>query len=161
VQFLGIFALGGAKLSIVLMFQRIDTVRVTTMKWLTPIMGGYMLLASLLVGFQCQLPRPWVLSPKHCSTHGNVYYPITAANILTDTLLSFWIVPLLWKLQMGRSTKTMVTWLFVSRVLVCIADMGRMIVIHHALQSEDQTRKAASIPSAVNEGILSTWLTAP
>jgi hypothetical protein len=128
------------------MFQRIDPVQLgfRAVKWLLPMVGGYTIVTLFLIGFQCQLPRPWILSPKKCSTHGHVYYPITLFNILTDVILSLWILPVLWRLQMNRHTKKIVTWLFVSRLLICIVDMGRMVVIHKALQSEDQTRKISS-----------------
>jgi len=129
------------------MFKRIDPVHIgpRTIKWLVPVLIVYCLVAFFLIGFQCQLPRPWVLSPAHCSTHGAVYYPLTISNILTDALLAFWIIPVLWGLQMSQHTKRVVMWLFGSRFALCIADVGRMFVIHKALQSEDQTRK--TVPS--------------
>jgi len=101
----------------------------------------YTLLSLFLIAFQCQLPQPWILSPKNCSTHGNVYYPITIFNILSDTVLAFWIFPLIQGVQMKAHTKSIVFWLFGSRLLVCVVDIGRMVVIHKALQLEDQTRK--------------------
>jgi len=142
-QLLGIVALAGAKLSIVLMFQRIDPIKLgrTTMKWLTPMVGIYMLVGLFLVAFQCKLPRPWVLSLDRCPMREGIYLTITMFNILTDTVLSLWILPELRKLQLRRHTKNLVMWLFVSRFIVCIADMGRIAVIHRALPSEDHTRK--------------------
>jgi hypothetical protein len=126
------------------MFQRIDPLQLgpSPTKRLMPMVAAYVLLAFFLIGFQCQLPHPWVLSPNQCSTHGFVYYPITIFNILTDALLALWILPVLRELQMRRHTKDIIKWLFVSRFLVCIVDAVRMVVIHKALQTEYQTRKA-------------------
>ncbi|KAF2185563.1 hypothetical protein K469DRAFT_632088, partial [Zopfia rhizophila CBS 207.26] len=140
-QFLGIVALTSAKLSIVLMFRRIVPSQQApfTLKILIPIMSSYAILALFLIGFQCQLPSPWSFDPKTCSTHGRVYYPTTIFNILTDILLAGWILPSIWALQMRQGTKFLVMALFASRVVVCIVDIGRMFVIHSALQSEDQT----------------------
>ena len=81
------------------------------------------------------------MSPNNFSTHGNVYYPITVSNMLTDAVLALWIFPVIPSLQMKAHTKSVVYWLFASRFLICVVDVGRMIVIQKALQSEDQTSK--------------------
>lgn len=49
--------------------------------------------------------------------------------------------PIVWGLQITDQTKSILVWLFGSRLLICLVDMGRLIVIRKALQSEDQTRK--------------------
>ena len=56
-------------------------------------------------------------------------------------VLALWIVPVIWSLQMEAHAKSIVYWLFGSRLLICVTDIGRMAVIHKALQSEDHTRK--------------------
>jgi hypothetical protein len=61
--------------------------------------------------------------------------------MLTDAVLAIWIFPIIWGLQMKVHTKSVVFWLFGSRLLICVVDIGRMVVIHKALQLEDQTRK--------------------
>jgi hypothetical protein len=114
----------------------------STGRWLIPMIGAFALLAFFLIGFQCQLPHPWILNPDNCSTHGNVYYPITIFNILSDAWLACWIVPLVWDLQMARHTKSVIVSLFMSRIVVCIVDIGRLITIRNALHTEDETRKA-------------------
>jgi small basic protein len=139
----GVITLALAKLSLVLLFNRIATKQIgpRTFRWLMPMVPIYTLLSLALIAFQCQLPRPWVLSPTKCYTHGNVYYPITISNMVTDALLAVWIFPVFRSLHMRAHTKSAVLWLFGSRILVCVADIVRMMVIHKALQSEDQTRK--------------------
>ena len=42
---------------------------------------------------------------------------------------------------MTAHAKSVIYWWFESRFLICVVDVGRMIVIQIALQSEDQTRK--------------------
>jgi hypothetical protein len=142
-QISGVITFALAKLSLVVLFQRIAPKRIgpRTIRWLKPMVAFYTLLSLLLIAFQCQLPHPWMLSPSNCSTHGNVYYPITVMNILTDTVLAVWIYPIIWGVQMKAHTKSVVFWLFGSRLLICMVDIGRMVVIHKALQSEDQTSK--------------------
>ena len=142
-QILGVIALAFAKLSLVVLLQRIAPERIgpQAIRWLTPMVGLYTLLSLLLIVLQCQSSQPWILSPNNCSTHGNVYYPITVSNMLTDAVLALWIFPVIWSLQMKAHAKSVVYWLFGSRFLICVVDVGRMIVIQKALQSEGQTRK--------------------
>ncbi|KAF2257797.1 hypothetical protein CC78DRAFT_549644 [Lojkania enalia] len=140
-QFLAVIALACAKMSIVLMFRRIVPVPFAplTLKILVPVTTMYAVICMLLIGFQCQLPSPWILDPKSCSTHGHIYYATIALNILTDLLLAGWMLPAIWALQMERSTKVLVMSLFASRVVVCIVDVGRLILLKRALDSDDQT----------------------
>lgn len=142
-QISGVITLTLAKLSLVVLFHRITPKQMgpQTIRWLMPMVAFYTLLSLFLIAFQCQLPQPWILSLKNCSTHGNVYYPITISNMLTDAVLAIWMFPIIWGLQMKVHTKSVVFWLFGSRLLICVVDIGRMVVIHKALQLEDQTRK--------------------
>lgn len=141
-----VIALAFAKLSLVVLFQRIapNEVGLQAVRWLMPMVAVYTLLSLFLIAFQCQLPQPWILSPRSCSTHGNVYYPTTIFNMLTDAVLAIWIFPVIRGVQMRAHTKSVVLWLFGSRLLICVVDIGRVVVIHKALQLEDQTRKETS-----------------
>jgi hypothetical protein len=128
-------------MSIVLMFRRIVPVTFApfTLKILGPVTALYMIICLFLVGFQCQLPSPWILDPKTCTTHGNIYYATTTLNILTDLLLAGWMLPSIWALQMDYSTKALVMSLFASRAVVCAVDAGRFVFIRRALDSVDIT----------------------
>lgn len=142
-QILNVIALASAKTSLVLLFKRIAPIQIEpllTFRWLTFMVIVYALICLSTIAFQCQLPQPWILSPTKCSTHGTVYYATTSLNILTDAVLALWIFPVIRRLKMEIQTKTVVMSVFGSRLLVCLADVGRIIVIHEALQSEDQTR---------------------
>ena len=136
-------ALAVAKLTLVLLLKHIALIRLgsQTSKSLIYMVAAYTIFSLLLVGFQCQLPQPWILRPNKCSTHGTVYYPITVSNMLTDSLLAFWTFPVIWRLTKRRDTRFVVMWSLGSRLLICVMDVVRMVVIHRALQSEDQTRK--------------------
>ncbi|PVH99995.1 hypothetical protein DM02DRAFT_655868 [Periconia macrospinosa] len=140
-QLLAIIALACAKLSIVLLFRRIfpATLVPLTLKIFIPIIAFYTSICMLLVGFQCQLPSPWILDPKTCSTHGRVHYATISLNIATDLLLAVWILPAIWALQMKDNIKFLVMALFGSRIVVCAVDIGRIVLLWRALHSEDQT----------------------
>jgi hypothetical protein len=148
---MGVIALALAKLSLVLLFKRITPKQMglRAVVWLLPIVAIYTILSLALIAFQCQLPQPWILSPSRCSTHGNVYYPITISNMLTDALLAIWMLPIIRALHMKTHPKAVVMWLFGSRLIICVADIGRMVVIHRALQSEDQTRRSSCSLSVI------------
>lgn len=103
--------------------------------------AAYFLVCLFMLVFQCQMPEPWILRPDRCSTHGAVYYIITVLDIVTDAVLALWIFPIIWLLNMSFHTKFVVMSVFGSRLLVCLVDVGRIIVIKEALQSEDQTSK--------------------
>jgi hypothetical protein len=151
-QMLGVATLALAKLSLVAVFQRIVPKSMFTqaMTWL--LFPVYISISLFLVAFQCQLPEPWKLTPKSCNTHGNVYYPITALNMLTDAMLAFWTFPVIWGLQMNANRKCVILLIFGSRLLICGVDSGRMIVISRALQQEDQTSKTPSSHQNITKG---------
>jgi hypothetical protein len=67
--------------------------------------------------------------------------------MLTDALLAVWILPIIHALHMRAHAKAVVMWLFGSRLVICVVDIGRMYVIHQALHSEDQTRESPHSPS--------------
>jgi hypothetical protein len=145
-QILTVISLAIAKMSLVVLFQRITPKQIEpqTIRWLTSMVAIYTLLSLFLIAFQCKLPHPWILSPRYCSTHGNIYYPVTISNMLTDAVLAIWIFPIVWGLQMEVHTKSVISWLFGSRLLICLADIGRLLIIREALRSEDQTRKTST-----------------
>jgi hypothetical protein len=143
-QMLGVITLALAKLYLVLVFQHILPRHMLPrpIRWLLEsVVAVYILLSLFLTAFQCQLPEPWKLTPKSCNTHGNVYYPITISNMLTDAMIAFWTFPVIWGLQMEAHRKRVILWIFGSRFLICVVDVGRMLVIRKALQLEDQTSK--------------------
>jgi hypothetical protein len=141
---MNVIALAFAKLSLVLLFKRIAPTRTKpfTSQCMRLMVAAYVLICIFAIAFQCQLPQPWIVSRDRCSTHGVVYYATTTLNMTTDAFLALWIFPTIWLLNMETHTKLVVLSLFGSRLIVCLVDVGRMLVIQKALQSEDQTSKA-------------------
>ncbi|USP78385.1 hypothetical protein yc1106_05659 [Curvularia clavata] len=141
-QILGVIALAFAKLSLVLLFKRIAPTHIKplTFRWLLFMVTAYVVACLFMIAFQCQMPQPWILRPDICSTHGAVYYATTVLDIVTDAALALWVFPIIWLLNMNSHTKWVVLSVFGSRLLVCLADVVRIIMIRRALQSEDQTR---------------------
>ena len=152
-QITGVVALAFAKSSLAVLFRRITPkqMRPQAVRQLMPTIAVCALISLALIAFQCGLLRPWLLSPSRCATHGNVYYPITALDMLTDALLAICMFPIIRSLNTEAHIKSVLRWLFGSRLLICIADAGRMVIIHKALQSEDQTRKTPLSSSIVIE----------
>ena len=116
-QLLSIVAMAFAKLSVVLLSDRVAPRETHARKAMLALVGFWALFAILAIAFQCGLPEPWVFAPQHCTTKGALYYPIIILNILTDTLLTVWILPTVWKLLMDTSTRITVMCLFGSRFM--------------------------------------------
>jgi hypothetical protein len=80
--------------------------------------AGWTLFSLFAVAFGCSLPRPWDLLFSQCSTHsGKLLYPIVIFNILTDVMLSFWIIPYVWTLAMEVKGRVLVCSLFGARLM--------------------------------------------
>ncbi|KAJ4286695.1 hypothetical protein N0V90_012947 [Kalmusia sp. IMI 367209] len=77
----------------------------------------------LVIALQCGLPDPWVYVPDDCPTKGYMYYPVIILNIITDIVLSTWILPTLWKLLMDADRRILVVILFGSR-LICVTHLS-------------------------------------
>jgi hypothetical protein len=76
------------------------------------------LFSLFAVAFGCWLPHPWDLLFSQCPTHsGKLLYPIIIFNILTDVMLSFWIVPYVWTLAMEMKECGLVCSLFGARLI--------------------------------------------
>ncbi|KAF2750889.1 hypothetical protein M011DRAFT_464696 [Sporormia fimetaria CBS 119925] len=139
-HFLSILSMTCSKTSIIVLFMRLmPNQQPLITKTLLPftLVGGA--VSMFLVGFQCQMPEPWVLEPLNCSTRGNVHYATVALNILTDVILAVWVTRPIWSLQMPKGTAVVVISLLAARVIVCIADAAKIAIIRRALKSQDTT----------------------
>ena len=106
-----------AKVSILLLFRRIMSQSRLVMAYYTLVsaISIYFIFSIFATAFQCGLPQPWWLTPRTCPTHGRLRYAIIGMNMVTDGLLAIWIIPSLWKLQMGKNQRLIVVALFGAR----------------------------------------------
>lgn len=139
-HFLAIASMTCSKMSIILMFRRIDPAQASPIaRILMPGCGLYTVVCLFLAAFQCQMPTPWILQPSTCWSKGQVHYVTSGLNIATDAVLAFWMIPIIWSLQMARGTRAVVISLVASRVIVCILDGTKVVFITKALNSGDYT----------------------
>ncbi|MBE7180516.1 MAG: hypothetical protein INR71_04765 [Terriglobus roseus] len=130
-----------AKFSILLLFRRImsATRAVQAFITLSVLIGIYFVFSIFATSFQCGATRAWIVMPDTCSTHGDIAYAVIAMNMLTDMMLAIWILPSLWKLQMGVGSRIVVMSLFGARIIVPLVAIGQLVLTQRYLDSPDQT----------------------
>ena len=79
--------------------------------------GIWFLFSLFTIAFQCGIPRPWEFTKEKCTADGKLYYVIVAGTIATDGILACYFIPIVWKLQMGRSLRLLVSSLFAVRLV--------------------------------------------
>ena len=107
-----------SKASVVFLIHRLRVYRSEAAYTYTllAIIGAWCLLSVFLVSFQCRLPEPWTLNPSNCPNINAYYYLIGAISIAIDFLLSLYVVPGIWRLNMGMALRSTVVALFASRL---------------------------------------------
>lgn len=127
-----------AKASVVLLYERIAPRQDGRGVAILSVSVGFFALFSLLAqGLQCGATT--VYHPDQCSTNGVLQYCIIVLNIITDILLSVWMIPRIWSLQASLRQRTVPCILFGLRLIVCVMALCQLIVVSRHLQAEDQT----------------------
>jgi hypothetical protein len=108
-----------AKASVVFLFNRLNIYQARTgpLLILLSSIGAWCLLSVFILAFQCHLPEPWRNTPSNCPTHGKLYFVVGSLNIFTDAVLSVYVIPDVWKLNMGKILRVTVIALFASRLV--------------------------------------------
>jgi hypothetical protein len=110
--------MASAKMSVAMLLSRLIP-HSSNPAWVSfSAIAGWALFSLFAVAFGCWLPRPWNLLFSQCSTHSEkLLYPVIIFNILTDIMLSFWIVPYVWTLAMKVKERVLVCSLFGARLM--------------------------------------------
>lgn len=106
-----------AKISVVLLSDRIAPQKSRPFYIMIAVVGVWAVFSIFAVSFQCGLSNSWRYIPSECSSGANVIYPIIIGNILTDILVTVWILPTLWKLLMEVTKRAKVVALFGCRLM--------------------------------------------
>lgn len=138
-EIMGIAAMTAAKISVVLLSDRIAPQKSRPFYIMIAVVGVWAVFSIFAVSFQCGLSNSWRYIPSECSSGANVIYPIIIGNILTDILVTVWILPTLWKLLMEVTKRAKVVALFGCRLIVCAAALGQLITMARHMKDEDQT----------------------
>lgn len=84
---------------------------------LKTVIGVWTVFSIFTIALQCGVPRPWEFTSEKCAASGKLYYVIIAGDILTDGILSCYIIPTVLELQMSRYLKILVSSLFMTRLV--------------------------------------------
>lgn len=116
---LGIIIQFLAKFSVVLMIERIVEELATKKSSLVIklTVTAWFLFSFFTVAFQCSISRPWEFTKANCTAEGRLYYVIIVGTIATDAFLGCYFIPVIWKLQMRRSLRFLVSSLFAVRLM--------------------------------------------
>ncbi|KAF2462281.1 hypothetical protein BDY21DRAFT_10984 [Lineolata rhizophorae] len=142
-NFLSIFAMVFAKFSVILLYVRLAPHQsVLGISCLYGLVTIWFLFSLFGTAFQCGMPNPWDYLPSHCASKGRLAYPIIILNAVSDAILSLYILPTIWHLNVSLQMRLAVIASFSLRFLAVGAAIAQLIFTIHALDSEDQTRAA-------------------
>jgi hypothetical protein len=134
---LGLFAMLGAKISIVLLYQRLAPQQASKgMLFLYGCIGVWAVFAILAQSFQCG--GHVIFTPEQCLS-GSLQYPSIVLNIISDGLLAFWMAPRFWGLQGAAESRIIPIILFGLRIFVCFVALAQLIVYAFNMGSDDTT----------------------
>jgi len=127
----------GAKISIVLLYQRIAPQQASKgMLFLYGCIGVWAVFAILVQSFQCG--GHVAFTPEQCLS-GGLQYPSIILNIISDGLLSFWMAPRFWSLQGSTKSRIIPITLFGLRIFVCFVSVAQLIVYAFNMDNDDNT----------------------
>ena len=113
----GIVAIGCGKLSAALLSKRAILIKPHYFYSFIVAVAVWILFSLFATAFQCRLPDPWTGLPSNCPSKGNVQYAVTIFNMITDIILSVWVIPPVWKVNMSKPDRIVVIILFGTRIM--------------------------------------------
>lgn len=121
--------MASSKISVAYLFERIAPRQDKRgVMILMSCIGAWTVFAVFGTAFSCSGHVYW---DAQCSGGGWVAFPIIVTNLITDVMLSFWMVPRIWKLQASMQHRVVPVLLMSSRLLVCVAEVGQLGVLGH------------------------------
>ena len=155
-QLLGIAAIASGKLSAALLSQRAVLLKSQYFQTFVAAVVAWTIFSLLATAFQCQLPNPWIFMPSNCPSKGYLQYPVTILNMVTDVILSVWVIGPVWRVNMAKLDRIIVVILFGTRIM-CVqishqalkvmliktripgVAVGQLISLEAVIKSSDQT----------------------
>ncbi|KAK3065636.1 hypothetical protein LTR53_018198, partial [Teratosphaeriaceae sp. CCFEE 6253] len=129
VSLISVFAQSAAKISVAFLFERIAPRQDKRgISILLACIGGWSVFAVFGSAFACSGRVAW---GAPCGSGGWLAFPILVTDLLTDLLLSFWMVPRIWRLQASLELRVVPILLMSSRLLVVFAELGQIGYLGH------------------------------
>jgi hypothetical protein len=119
-QILGILVQTLAKCSVLLMVERLAALELSSKKSyiiVKVLIAVWATFSFFTLLFQCGVPRPWEFTKTKCAAEGKLTYLVVAGSVATDAVLATFFIPVIWKLQMKRDLKVLVSGLFGARLM--------------------------------------------
>lgn len=132
-QLIGILAIACGKASAAFLVQRTALLKLRYLHIFLATVAAWAVFSLFATAFQCRLPYPWVLESSNCPTKGYLQYVVTAGNIITDIILSTWIIGPVWKIEMVQRDRLLVIFLFGVRIM-CVRN-SRLGLDRHTHQN--------------------------
>ncbi|KAK5699246.1 hypothetical protein LTR17_023413 [Elasticomyces elasticus] len=126
---LSAFAQAAAKISVAFLFERIAPRQDKRgIAILLGAIGFWTLFAVFGTAFACRGQVHW---GARCGAGGYLAFPILVIDMGTDVMLSFWMIPRIWKLQADIEHRIVPILLMSSRFLVVIAEAALIGYLGH------------------------------
>ncbi|RMD40955.1 hypothetical protein DV735_g4163, partial [Chaetothyriales sp. CBS 134920] len=140
-QLLGILVQFLAKFAVVLLIERLaDGLATKKSHYLIKAMIGTWSVFSLFtIAFQCNIGQPWEFTRTNCAAGGKLYYLIITGTIATDCIIALYFIPVVWKLQLTRAIRLLISSFFSLRLVVCAVGIAYLAQFPEYLSSDDKT----------------------
>lgn len=116
-ELLSVIAIGCSKISAALLSKRAVLIKSRYFYSFMAAVVAWMLFYLFAAAFQCRLPNPWILLPSNCPLRGDLQYAVTSFNMITDFILSVWVIRPVWKVNMPKQDRIIVIILFGARIM--------------------------------------------
>lgn len=115
-QLLEIAAMALAKISCILLIERVSPQSRKEKMILFGMVLVYFVYATLAFSLQCSFPRPWEIRNKKCANGGPLVSAIVF-NMITDIVLAVWMLPVIRPLNMDKERRNTAAILFGTRLM--------------------------------------------
>ncbi|OBT91594.1 hypothetical protein VE01_10364 [Pseudogymnoascus verrucosus] len=136
-----------AKMSLLLFITRLTpnvaTIRVGRI--ILCLIATWGVATVIAFAFQCSLPQPWNNISGVCKNQAALYYAAGIIDIITDIALTILPVVILWGVQIQRRKRAIVMLVFMARMLVCLAEIPRLIYLSRYIGSTDKPWYGANV----------------
>lgn len=140
-QIVGVMAMAFSKASVSLLLRRLSVYQSSPCHSSVPVVavGIYTIFSFFTSIFQCGLPSPWRVDVESCPYREGLWITTISLNILSDAILSVYVIPGIWKLNMAKAVRLTVVSLFMSRVIVCVSAAIELVRLIQNNGSKDDT----------------------
>ncbi|KAF2127534.1 hypothetical protein P153DRAFT_343683 [Dothidotthia symphoricarpi CBS 119687] len=143
-KLLSVVAAGFGKLSFAFLIARVVPQTKKAKTVLFGIIGAWSMFSMFATAFQCGVPKAWNVESVFCNDSG-MLLAVVMLNIISDLVLTAWILPTLKALALDRTSYWTATVLFGCRALVPIASCLQIWVVAQGRSDSDLGKHAVDV----------------